>query len=159
MSENQKKVNKSILGDTLNFDTLINTTTQSNDNSDSLINLAGNLMQNPDTMNSLMKVASSLFTNNAIVNSVNEMNNPKQDQPAPDTAPAQENTELSLISSQLEKLANELSKIKSQLNELSEIKSQLNELSEVKSQLNELNKQNKQLIKYTSNSNKNSRKK
>ncbi|MED4229539.1 hypothetical protein, partial [Neobacillus cucumis] len=84
MSENQKKANKSILGDTLNFDTLFNTTTQSNNNNDALINLAGSLMQNPNTMNSLMKVASSLFTNDTIVNSVNEMNKPEQDQPAPD---------------------------------------------------------------------------
>ncbi|MDR4947067.1 hypothetical protein [Neobacillus cucumis] len=115
MSENQEKKNKSILGDNLNLDTLFNTTSQSTNNNDALMNLAGSLMQNPDTMNSLMKVASSLFTNDTIGNSVNDMNKPKQDGPTPDTAPAQENTELSLISLQLEKIANELSEIKAQL--------------------------------------------
>ncbi|MED4229304.1 hypothetical protein [Neobacillus cucumis] len=115
MSENQEKKNKSILGDNLNLDTLFNTTSQSTNNNDALMNLAGSLMQNPDTMNSLMKVASSLFTNDTIGHSVNDMNKPKQDGPNPDTASAQENNELSLISLQLEKIANELSEIKAQL--------------------------------------------
>ncbi|MBM7652742.1 hypothetical protein [Neobacillus cucumis] len=115
MSENQEKKNKSILGDNLNLDTLFNTTSQSTNNNDALMNLAGSLMQNPDTMNSLMKVASSLFTNDTIDHSVNDMNKPKQDGPTPDTASAQENKELSLISLQLEKIANELSEIKAQL--------------------------------------------
>ncbi|TDK53405.1 hypothetical protein E2K98_30205 [Bacillus salipaludis] len=139
MSEDQKKKNKSILGDNLNLDTLFNTTSPSNNNNDALMNLAGSLMQNPNTMNSLMKVASSLFTNDTIVNSVTDINKPKQDGPTPDTAPAQENTELSLISSQLEKLSDELSEIKAQLNEFKE--------------------HNKKLIEYILNTNQNSKKK
>ena len=139
MSENQEKKNKSILGDSLKLDTLFNTASQSNNNNDALMNLAGSLMQNPNTMNSLMKVASSMFTNDTIDNSVNNMNKPKQDGPSPDTAPAQENTELSLISSQLEKLSNEL--------------------SEIKAQLNEMINYNKKLIKYSLDKKQNSKKK
>ncbi|MFD0824874.1 hypothetical protein ACT8ZR_04320 [Neobacillus sp. M.A.Huq-85] len=135
MSENQNKKNKSILGDNLDLGGLFNNTLQPNSNNDALMNLAGSLMQNPNTMNSLMKVASSLFTNDAVANSVNDTSKPMQD----DSAPSLEKTELSVITSQLEKLSNEIADIKAQLNEYKE--------------------HNKMLIEYILKSDKDSKKK
>lgn len=118
MSEEQKKPNKSILGDQLNLNSLFNTASQSDNNNNALMNIAGSLMQNPNTMNSLMKVASSMFSNDASTNQVNDSNKPKQDEPA--TVPVQNDKQLSLVTSQLETLVSELQQLKTQLNEFKE---------------------------------------
>ncbi|MGJ7909955.1 hypothetical protein [Neobacillus sp. LXY-1] len=110
MSEEQKKSNKSILGDQLNLNSLLNST-----DNNALMNLAGSFMQNPNAMNSLMKVASNMLSND-------DMKNTGNDHSKQDSTVLSEDiiNELKLVTLRLDKLGNELHELREQLKEFKE---------------------------------------
>ncbi|MEH7110571.1 hypothetical protein [Bacillus sp. JJ1764] len=110
MSEEQKKSNKSILGDQLNLDSLLNST-----DNNALMNLAGSFMQNPNAMNSLIKVASNILSNDDMKNTGNDHSEQNSS-----VLSEEVNKELKLVTLRLDKLASELYELREQLKEFNE---------------------------------------
>ncbi|MED1470785.1 hypothetical protein [Bacillus salipaludis] len=131
MSENNNEKNIPSSEDNLKLRSLLNNALKNSSmlkdskNPDQVLNLAGSLMKNPDTMSSILKMAADLFSNNSLKEagesnqaetSQDSQQNPVNEKVESKSAePAKEETNLSFLTEQLEKISNELSEIKLQL--------------------------------------------
>ncbi|NWQ41061.1 hypothetical protein MLOOGBEN_10170 [Bacillus sp. EB106-08-02-XG196] len=106
-------------------------------------NLTSNLIKNEKSMdlNSIMQLATSLLKNDTLMNSVAGLNKNKQNStlPVSKVSENQENTELVSLYQKLEKIANDISKIKQENVILASLSQKLenieNEISELKKEL------------------------